>query len=257
MPKHNKITKYPAICSKSAKDFYIEHKKLNEFYFFVFGLAFKANDFQSALNKRLSDLYDDAEKKEYYMKQSENQSSELKTMKKHMDIFGEILYVRHVENYINYIAGIINQIFIAKPMTLRSSENITLAEALSQETINDLVLFVAEKKVNQLSYLSLTDLNNYFLDRFGLSLANSIDLQNLFIAVETRNLSVHNRSIINSRYINRMKISEDNIGKKRIIKYDELQELSFLLFKCVKSLDNEIKSKFDIKGIRFNKNTAS
>lgn len=257
MPKKNKTIKYPSICSKSAKDFYIEHKKLNEFYFFVFGLAFKANDFQSALNKRLSDLHDDAEIKEYYMEKSKNRSSELKIMKKHMDIFGEILYVRHVENYVNYIAGIIHQIFIAKPMTLRSSENITLTEALSQETINDLVLFVAEKKVNQLSYLSLTELNNYFIDRFGLALADSSDLQNLFIAVEVRNLSVHNRSIINSRYINRMKISEDNIGKKRIIKYNELLELSFLLFKCVKSIDDKIKSKFDIKGKRFNKSIAS
>lgn len=257
MSKNNKSIKHPTICSKSAKDFYIEHKKLSEFYFFVFGLAFKANDFQRELNKRLSDLHTDKKLKDYYLEQSKKQSIELITMKKHMDMFKEVLYVRNVENYVNYLAGIMHQIFIAKPMTLRSSENITLAEALSQETINDLVLFVAERKVNQLSYLSLTDLSDYFNNRFGLSLADKTDLQNLFVAVEIRNLFVHNRCIINNRYINRMKIAEENIGKKKIIENDELQELLSLLFNCVNHLDNKIKSKFRIKGTRFNINKDS
>ena len=122
-----------------------------------------------------------------------------------------------------------------------------------QKSIENLVLYVAEKKVSELSYLSLIELNKFFLDRFGLPLAISDDLQQLFVAIEVRNLAVHNRSTMNSRYTTRLKISEQNIGMKRIIKYDELKELSLLLFKCVKSLDKEIKDKFKIKGIRSKK----
>lgn len=250
MTKKVKPVRYPSISSKSSSEFYIQHKNINEFYFFVFGLAFKADDFQSAINKRLAELHADKEKKEYFSEQSKKQSLELIMMKKHMDVFSEIIYIRHVENYITYISGIMHQIFVAKPNNLRSSEHITLKEALSQESIDNLVLYVAEKKVSELSYLSLIELNKFFLDRFGMPLAGSDDLQQLFIAIEVRNLAVHNRSIMNSRYTTRLKISQENIGKKRIIEYDELNELSLLLFRCVKSIDKEIKDKFKIKGIR-------
>ncbi len=253
MIKKVKPIKYPSICSESALEFYIEHKNINEFYFFVFGLAFKANDFQSEIYKRLAELHDEEKEKDYYTEQSKKESKELIMMKKHKDVFQEIIYVRHVENYITYISGIMHQIFVAKPYTLRSSEHITIQEALSQESIENLVLYVAEKKVSELSYLSLIELNKFFLDRFGLPLAISDDLQQLLVAIEVRNLAVHNRSNMNSRYTTRLKISEQNIGKKRIIEYDELKELSLLLFKCVKSLDKEIKDKFKIKGIRSKK----
>ncbi len=96
--------------------------------------------------------------------------------------------------------------------------------------------------------------NKYFDDRFGIQLAKENDLHNLVIAIEVRNLAVHNRSIINQRYVNRLKISYEKIGTKRIIDHDELLELSSLLFRCVKSLDEEVKTKFGLKGIRFRMN---
>jgi hypothetical protein len=217
-------------------------------------MAFKANDFQVSLYKRLAELHDVDKDKKYYIELSKKQTPEIIRMKKYMDVFQEILYVKHVENYINYVAGITYQIFVAKPETLRSSENITIKEALSHETIEHLILYVSERKVNELSYLSLTDLNKYFDDRFGIQLAKENDLHNLVIAIEVRNLAVHNRSIINQRYVNRLKISYEKIGTKRIIDHDELLELSSLLFRCVKSLDEEVKTKFGLKGIRFRMN---
>ena len=43
--------KYPSICSRSAKDFYIEHKNINEFNYFVFGMALKPMILKSHFTK--------------------------------------------------------------------------------------------------------------------------------------------------------------------------------------------------------------
>jgi hypothetical protein len=74
---------------------------------------------------------------------------------------------------------------------------------------------LAERKVDGLSYSSFLDLSQFFEERFHLTLVDDKDAQFVTEAIEVRNISVHNRCIVNRRYRQKTQCDEALIRYSR------------------------------------------
>lgn len=164
----------------------------------------------------------------------------------HVWFFIEIILVRHVENYLNYLAELLFEIFLQKPETLISFEKIEIKEIMRHDSIDSLIRSIAEDKIEALSYKSFSDLNKYFMKHFNLTLVQEDKLADVTKAIEIRNISVHNRCIINERYAKRVG-GDSQIGQRKKVGLEYLWKLIDLLAECVSITDEKARAKFKLK----------
>lgn len=173
-------------------------------------------------------------------------------LKRNRPILMQMLHARMVDNYLSYLTGVLHEAFSCKPEILRSSEKVEFAEVLAFQEMKDLVQYLAGKKIRSLSYQSVEELNEYFINRFNATLLPEEKLAELIKAVETRNVIVHNRGIRNRLYCNKVGEDEDMIGKPRTIGIEYEEKVNSMLFDSVKGLDLTLRRKLRLRGVRFN-----
>jgi hypothetical protein len=171
-------------------------------------------------------------------------------VKENRQFFLETMLIRHVDNYLNYLSSLLFEIFTQKPETLKSSEKIEVETVLNCGTISDVVRIFAERKVESLSFSSIRDLYDFFQNRFKIELFTH-NLMSLAIeAIETRNISVHNRCIINRRYISKTGADSELIGSKKTLIISKLDDFIQIFLQSVKAVDKTARSKLNIKAYR-------
>ena len=163
----------------------------------------------------------------------------------------EIILVRHIENYLNYLSGLLFEIFTERPETLKSSRTITLETVFNHDNMDALVRTIAQREVDSLSYESFEHLAGYFSEHFGLALFSRRQVASVAEAVETRNISVHNRCTINERYVKKTGRPKSLIGTRRSLSMEELATLVPLLAEGVRKLDSQARKKLKLRGTRF------
>jgi len=169
----------------------------------------------------------------------------------HRQFFVEILLARHVENYLNYLSSLLYEIFTQRPECMKSNEKVDFEFVLGHGSMETLVRGIAERKVETLSYSSFSALQEFFEEHFGLSICPTEHADVVNEAIETRNIAVHNRCIINRRYVEKTGKGRDRISKRRVLHSDDLESLVPILFWAVKSLDQAARKHLKILGHRF------
>ncbi|MGE4096570.1 MAG: hypothetical protein AB7G75_37725, partial [Candidatus Binatia bacterium] len=76
-------------------------------------------------------------------------------------------------------------------------------------------------------------------------------------AIETRNLSVHNRCVINQRYVSRTKTPVDKIGTVRVVGIESVEKVVSTLANSVIAVDKDSRHRLKVKGHRFPKPKAT
>ncbi len=246
-------TKIPKTGTKAGNDFYKSWQEINQLLHFVISLVgqveFVANTAHEAL---MGGSMDEVEAKRLEDDwESRKGNRPIDELERNRQLLLEIVLVRHVENYLNYLSSLLFEIFVARPETLKSSDKVELSKVLEHESIDSLIRSLAEQKVESLSYSSFAKLAGYFVDRFNLRLADDEQAPEFTKFAEIRNISVHNRCIINSRYISRLGESDHLAGKKKLLSIEDIYKLVPLLLDMVKSLDSSARKKMRIKGVRF------
>ena len=212
-------------------------------------MAKRIDELEEADDKLLGLLHDpkiDDEIKE----RRANRKKMVDVVKDNRQFFLETALVRHVENYLNYLSSLLFEIFTQKPETLRSSEKIEITTVLDCENISDVVRIFAEKKVENLSFSSIRELYDFFKERFKLKLFSEDLIPSVVEAIETRNISVHNRCIINRRYISKTGSDSELLGKRKDLNISKLNEFVSIFLESVKILDQKARSKLGIRGHR-------
>lgn len=113
----------------------------------------------------------------------------------------ETYFVKAVENFVVYYVGIIAVIFILHPKAL-FEKKFDIRLAFETDTIDELRFHAIEHEVNSLSYKGILDLAGIIEKKTNFSLFET-DFQTRRAArlMAIRNLLVHNRGIVNRRYI--------------------------------------------------------
>lgn len=118
----------------------------------------------------------------------------------------EMLICRVAEAFDYYLIQLISRIFRARPKTLTSSEKpLTVEEILACDSIDEIITRIVEKKVTGLSFSGLQDIIKE-LNKSPLSIGFDKHSQEFLHACEvfqTRNLIVHNSTLVNEVYFQR------------------------------------------------------
>ena len=157
---------------------------------------------------------------------------------------------RHVENLLNYLSSILFEAFTQRPESLRSGDKVEVATVLGHNTIESLVRFLAERRVEALSYRSFADLQEFFRTRFALEIADPDVVDDIVEAIETRNISVHNRCRINRRYVTRTGSGKERLGELRELGIHTVAPVSELMLRTVRTLDARFRRKLRLAASR-------
>lgn len=249
MPKKKKKlhpAAFPRTGTAAAENFLQSWGSINSFFYWVLHMAGSVDHVQQLAAEALRTDNDVDENEE-----NAGHKTMIDVLKENRQFFLEIIVVRHIENYLNYLSELLFEIFTSRPETLRSSDKVEISRVLAHASIQDFVRAAAERKVDSLSYSSFSELVEFFQNRFGLVIISSKYESVVVEAIETRNISVHNRCLIDDRYCSRTGADSSQIGNRKNIYGHSLDELVPLLFDAVKTLDVSARKKLKLKGRRF------
>lgn len=241
-------------------EFFNSYKKISDFMFLILNMILHidnsskmSRDIQLKLLE-LIPLEEEIIKEEIegIKVRAESGSGVIDSFKIHLQFFYEIILARHIENYLVYLSSILNEIFIKRPETLKSSEKVEVETILSHSSLEGLIQSIAERKVNELSYKSIEDLNKYFTDKFNINIANPDEISIIIDAIETRNISVHNRCIVNKRYFSKTGKEDFEIGTLRKLSSEDLETFAKTIKNSVIGIDKRAVESLKLDCITFN-----
>lgn len=242
---------YPRVGTRAAEDYFRTYQQIYRYFNWVLFMASKMDDMAKIARKALLSIKDNSVRMQFIENASKPRKGMIDELKENRQFFIEIILVRHVDNYLNYLSGLLFDIFLQRPETLRTSEQVELASVLRHGSLNEFIRAEAERRVEKLTYQSFDDLHDYFSERFNIQLFERSQKTVIMEAIEIRNISVHNRCRINERYSKRTGTNVSKVGKLRELYIDDLDELVPILFEGVQRLDRSIRKKLKLKGIRF------
>ena len=159
----------------------------------------------------------------------------------------QMMLCRGVDNCLTYISEILALIFRSRPETLKSSEMMRLDVLLQHESMDDLISTLAERRVDQLAYQGMGDLSTDVSERLGFSLLEQDEeLEHAVRIVEMRNLIVHNRAVVNRRFLSRLPNFPAKLGETLELRSDDVfDDLEFLGQSCA-DIDERAALKFGL-----------
>ena len=249
--------KVPSRGSDALLDFLSSYRQINSFIAYLLHLVGSVEFTGVTAHNALVDTEHDPVKKQQLIDAWAGRRSPVNKLKTHRQFLLEVILVRHVENYLNFLSALLKEIFEAKPETLRSSEKIDLETVLRHASIDDLVRTVAERKVESLSYSSFSDLAEYFQERFHINLLTKEHEALVVDAIETRNISVHNRCHIDRRYVIRTKGDASQIGKIRGLNIDTVETIAICLASSAVAVDKTARKHLGVRGRNANQKLVS
>lgn len=161
----------------------------------------------------------------------------------------EVVLCRSVDNFLTYIADALLLVFTQRPEALRSGEQVRVDFVLQYSTMDDVLAALAERRVDRLAYKGLRDMAADLTKSLNLSLFPDAEVEaKATTAVDERNLIVHNRGVINTRWIARHGTTDGNLGDALRLgnPIDTLDVLSAI----VRHVDRQLADKFGVQQTR-------
>lgn len=124
----------------------------------------------------------------------------------HRPFVNEVMLSRAAESFDFYLTTILRDIFFAKPEMLKSEGNVDISTVIEIGNYEDLILRIVDRKVHDLSYKPLIELQKFISSRTGIDLFESRETFEIaLIASEVRNLIAHGDCITNDLFRTRTK----------------------------------------------------
>jgi hypothetical protein len=151
----------------------------------------------------------------------------------------------------HYFSEIIQAAASKRSEILRSSETLRVDEILRFKRNKDLVTFLIDKKINELSYGGIKGMESYFRDRLGIEMF-ATDRSRILLTtfVEIRNINVHNRGFVNDLFLSKVgKVDGLDFikGKYFHVDMDMLKLMSDNAIETALKLDHAVAAKFGLQ----------
>lgn len=241
---------FPKTGTDAARDFYLAFAAVTRFANYVLGLVVAVSRMSDAAREALKIIDDEILEQSSIDPGDEEVRSHLVELVLNRQSLLEVLLARHVDNYLNYLSFLLFEVFTQRPECMKSSEQVKLEFVLEHTSMEGLVRDIAERKVEALSYSSFSSLAEFFDEHFSLAISTPDKADVLNESIETRNIVVHNRGIINQRYVTRTGKRQDQLGKRRTLSEHRLEVVVGAIRDSVISLDRNARRHLRIKGHR-------
>lgn len=243
------------LCTRPLYRFLKEYNQTIQFFFFTIGLATRADDARLVAAKALATAVADPDSTDLYNELLKNPTPIFDKMKTYSEVQSQNLILRTCNAFLLYYSEIIQLAILKKPEILKSRQTIRWDELLGFTRFDELVRYLIDKKVNELSYAGLGQMEEFMLERLGIEGALT-DHQRAMasIFVEIRNIYTHNRGIVNGIFLSRVK---DHLGfdfKEGKYFHVDFEIFIRIISICLESsyaIDDAVSGKFRLKRNRY------
>lgn len=242
-------------CSKAGYHFQLHHHRVFDFFWFAISLTTTADKVIFTASKALAALGDEASVANFERVQK-NPEPAFRTLKSFGNYQSEVMIIRIVDNFMCFLSETLQACMWKKPELLRSKEHVRIDDVLRFSSRRELVDFLINRKLNELSYGGLRGVEDFLNDRLGVPLVTGGQERALMsVAVELRNIYTHNRGIVNELLLSRLAHHDHSYefvqGARFQIDFDEIVKLSNNLFDAALSIDDQVLTKFRPQAKRY------
>lgn len=165
--------------------------------------------------------------------------------------FSAMTYSRSIDNFVIYFKEILAEVVYKRPEILRSKDQERLDFILDYESMSDLLKAISEKKIEELFYRGINDIERFFKDRLGIELFKDDEFRKIINKlIKQRNLIVHNRGRITKEFHKEFPADGFIEGMYQTFTYLDISRLNLHLHNYLVELDIEIAAKFDLELIK-------
>jgi len=221
--------------------------------FLYIGSIYINNDLEKA-KELLIDLYEDKDNEvsatmvEYFRTEKADLLFDPLFYERH---FSQMSFTRSIDNFVTYFKEILAEVVNKKPQILKSKDQERIDFILEYESMDDLLKAISEKKIEELFYKGISDIEKYFKDRLGIELFKDEETKNAINRlIKLRNLIVHNRGKFSKEFLHEFPDTNIANGLYCTLKYEEISEVNFVLHNYLVDLDIEITAKFNLDLIK-------
>jgi hypothetical protein len=177
-----------------------------------------------------------------------NEGTNVLNLRTYEHFYGQMAFARCVDNFTTYFKDILAEVVLKRPEILKSKEQERLDFILEFSDINDLKKSIAEKKVGELFYKGIDDIQKYFSDRLNIILfKDERDKHAVAKFIKQRNLIVHNRGRITKEFVEEFKDPKFPSGYLFNFSFEDISHLNILMNNFLVEVDEEIARKFDLE----------
>lgn len=249
------LPKRQALCSEAGYRFQLQHFRIFDFFLFALTLSTNADKARFTAAKALAGAGD----KEYVANFEKVQQNPEPTFRKLQSFGGyqsELMIIRSVDNFMSFLSETLQACMAKKPELLRSKEQIKTEDVLRFTNRRDLVDFLINRKLNELSYGGLRGIEEFLDQRLNVALVSKDDKRALLsIAIELRNIYTHNRGVVNELFLSRIAGHEPAYkfvqGKRFHADFGEIVGFANNLFDIAIRLDGLALAKFGLQKKRY------
>lgn len=236
------------ICTSAFSRFLTEYHENLDSFMFVIHVVAKADETRVAAAKALLPLAQTDTERDKYQTTVENKDLILKQLARHSRVQSQNLTNGAVNAFQRFFSGLVQSVALKRPETIASSAHVRIEDVVKFRSRTKLIEFLVDKKVNELAYGGLQDMDRFFVERLGIAMFHDeLERSLLRIFIEARNINVHNGGIVNSTFVSRVRNVDGFIyspGKHFHVDFDNLTRLSENAMRVAMRLDRDVAAKF-------------
>lgn len=154
---------------------------------------------------------------------------------------------RAVDNFQIYLTQIIRAVLIKCPAILSArKQELSLGHILGFDSIASLVMDIVESKINSLSFEGFGTIEEWCKDRGIPLLVPEGERGRVIEIIALRNLIIHNRAVVDSKYLKAAQKTDQTVGSRRLLTGSEFFAALDLLRRIVLISDSAISGKFEL-----------
>jgi len=220
-------------------------------FFFMIELAHKADDTRVTAAKALiHSLADDDPDRARFEEVISKPDMIAKRLADFRRVTSENLVNNTVNAFNRYISDAVQACILKQPRILSSEDVVPVKSIIGMSDMKDVIRVLVERRVNKLSYGSLSDLSEYVAKHLGVSLFQDAEQEAwVRLAIEVRNINVHAGGIVNAVFHDRVKDTRGEsfvIGKRHHTDWDLYSSFAMNLVRTAHEFDDAITKKFKL-----------
>ncbi|WP_291275306.1 ATP-binding protein [Flavobacterium sp.] len=160
-------------------------------------------------------------------------------------ILMRILFSSCADNFETYLSDLLYEIYLAKPDTLKSDQQVSIKEVLNCSDIQEFIDYIAKKKLSKLQRGSVKGFisdNNQIKDLKAITEQEQHEIEKI---LQIRHLYAHKNGIVDEKFLQYFQ-DEFSINQQHQLSLDDFLRYLKLLLSMVSKLDNSAINKYQL-----------
>ncbi|MBB3073519.1 hypothetical protein FHS14_006578 [Paenibacillus baekrokdamisoli] len=239
----------PDTGTHSSYKYYASIKKDLDLFFFILN-TIMISDYIPYHARMTLEVIDGKANEEDFIKSPEellkkNPGKNVKKLRKHSQELLEMILSRVVDNFQVYIVSLIREVLVVKPEILHNKQpSISIEQVLKSDSIEALLQEVIESKISSLANKGFGNIEEWCLQN-GIPLVVDNDRKEKIVEfIALRNIIVHNRCIVDDKFLKAVPRSKYQQGAIRELEVDDLYDVVNTLGTIVTNTDESTIQKY-------------